>query len=263
MACFCTIASGSSGNCTYIGSGVGGILVDVGVSCKGILTGLRSRDIDPESVRGIFITHEHIDHIKGLRVLLKKLEVPIYATEEVLSFLADHDHLPAGARAIPMPVEGLALGELYIGAFETSHDAAHSVGYVAVAGNGKKMAVCTDLGVVTPMVKQAVTGCDLVLLESNYDRNMLMAGPYPYPLKRRIDGVQGHLSNEDCAQFLPQLVKAGAREIVLGHLSRENNLPHLALETSVQGLNEAGLLRGGDYNIAVAPRYEPGELIRL
>ena len=103
MACFCTIASGSSGNCTYIGSGVGGILVDVGVSCKGILTALRSRDIDPESVRGIFITHEHIDHIKGLRVLLKKLEVPVYATEEVLSFLADHDHLPAGARAYGHP----------------------------------------------------------------------------------------------------------------------------------------------------------------
>ena len=113
------------------------------------------------------------------------------------------------------------------------------------------------------MVRQAVSGCDLVLLESNYDRNMLMAGFYPYPLKRRIDGVCGHLSNLDCAAFLPELVQSGSRQIVLGHLSRENNLPSLALETSVSSLMQAGMQRDRDYQLEVAPRYEPGRMIRL
>ena len=113
------------------------------------------------------------------------------------------------------------------------------------------------------MVRKAVSGCDLVLLESNYDRNMLMAGCYPYPLKRRIDGDSGHLSNLDCAAFLPELVHSGARQIVLGHLSRENNLPGLALETAVSALTQAGMEREKDYQIEVAPRYEPGSMIRL
>ena len=162
-----------------------------------------------------------------------------------------------------MPVQGVCVGDLYIGAFETSHDSAHSVGYVAVSGDDKKIAVSTDLGMVTPMVRQAVSGCDLVLLESNYDRNMLMAGFYPYPLKRRIDGACGHLSNLDCAAFLPELVQSGTRQIVLGHLSRENNLPSLALETSVSSLMQAGMQRDRDYQLEVAPRYEPGRMIRL
>ena len=263
MACFCTLASGSSGNSTYIGSGVSGVLIDVGISCRGILTALETKGIDRESIGAVFITHEQIDQIKGLKVLLKKLPVPVYATDEVLDFLAGRDYLPADAKAIPMPVQGVGVGDLYIGAFETSHDSAHSVGYVAVSGTGKKMAVSTDLGVVTPMVREAVSGCDLVLLESNYDRNMLMAGCYPYPLKRRIDGDSGHLSNLDCAAFLPELVHSGARQIVLGHLSRENNLPGLALETAVSALTQAGMEREKDYQIEVAPRYEPGSMIRL
>ena len=263
MACFCTLASGSSGNSTYIGSGVGGILIDAGISCRGILAALEMREIDRESIGAMFITHEHTDHIKGLKVLLKKLPVPVYATDEVLDFLADRDYFPAGAKAVPMPVQGVCVGDLYIGAFETSHDSAHSVGYVAVSGDDKKIAVSTDLGMVTPMVRQAVSGCDLVLLESNYDRNMLMTGFYPYPLKRRIDGVCGHLSNLDCAAFLPEFVQSGTRQIVLGHLIRENNLPSLALETSVSSLMQAGMQRDRDYQLEVAPRYEPGRMIRL
>lgn len=263
MACFCTLASGSSGNSTYIGSGVGGVLVDAGISCRGIITALETRGIDRESIGAVFITHEHTDHIKGLKVLLKKLQVPVYATDEVLDFLAERDYLPAGAKAVPMPLQGINVGDLYIGAFETSHDSAHSVGYVAISGNGKKMAVSTDLGMVTPTVRQALGGCDLVLLESNYDRNMLMAGFYPYPLKRRIDGDSGHLSNADCASFLPELVRSGARQILLGHLSRENNLPDLAMETSVSALAQAGMKRETDYRLEVAPRYEPGSMICL
>ncbi len=263
MACFCTLASGSSGNSTYIGSGVGGVLIDAGISCRAIFAALQSRGIERTGIGAVFITHEHIDHVKGLKVLLKRLAVPVYATEEVLDFLADRDALPADARAVPMPAQGVAVGDLYIGAFETPHDSVHSVGYVAVSGNGKKMAVSTDLGAVTPTVRQAVDGCDLVLLESNYDKNMLMAGGYPYPLKRRIDGEKGHLSNEGCAAFLPQLVQAGARRLVLGHLSRENNLPGLALETAALALEKAGLRRAEDYEIEVAPRYEPGSLICL
>ena len=263
MACFCTLASGSSGTSTYIGSGVGGVLVDAGISCRALFAALQSRGIERESIGAVFITHEHTDHIKGLKVLLKRLSVPVYATEEVLDFLAVRDYLPPDAKAVPIPVGGIGIGDLYIGAFETSHDSVHSVGYVAVSGNGKKMAISTDLGVVTPTVRQAVNGCDLVLIESNYDKNMLMAGAYPYPLKRRIDGEKGHLSNADSAAFLPELVESGARRLVLGHLSQENNLPGLALETAMSVLAEMGMKRAVDYEIEVAPRYEPGSLICL
>ena len=128
MACFCTLASGSSGNSTYIGSGVGGVLIDAGISCRAIFAALQSRGIEREGIGAVFITHEHTDHIKGLKVLLKRLAVPVYATEEVLDFLADRDQLPAQAKAVPMPAQGVAVGDLYIGTFETSHDSVHSVG---------------------------------------------------------------------------------------------------------------------------------------
>lgn len=263
MACFCTLASGSSGNSTYIGSGVHGILVDVGISCKAVLSALDARGIDRESIGAVFITHEHTDHIKGLKVLLKKIAAPVVATEEVLCFLADRDYLPPGTKAIVMPPQGTCVGDMYIAAFDTSHDSAHSVGYVAVSGDEKKMAVSTDLGVVTPVVRQALAGCDLILMESNYDRNMLMAGNYPYALKRRIDSASGHLSNADCADFLPELIAAGTTHIQLGHLSQENNMPRLAKETALAALIQAGMQPDQDYQLGVAPRFEPGNLIRL
>lgn len=263
MACFCTLASGSSGNSTYIGCGVGGVLIDAGISCRAILSALKQKEIEPDSIQAIFITHEHTDHIKGLKVLLKKLRVPVFASDEVLGFLADRDHLPAGTKAYPVPPQGINIGDLFVGAFDTPHDSLHSVGYVALSRHGEKMAVSTDLGSITPGVRQALVGCDLVLLESNYDRNMLMVGKYPYILKRRIDGDNGHLSNEDCAMFLPQLFLGGAKRVVLGHLSLENNLPELAMGTANLAISAAGIKESDGFQISVAPRYEPGERIVL
>ncbi len=261
MACFCTLASGSSGNSTYMASGTTGVLIDVGISCRSVFAALEQCQIDPYGIEAVFITHEHADHIKGLKNLLKKLQVPVYATEEVLGFLADHDCLPDNARAHAMPAQGLQVGDLYIGGFETSHDSVHSVGYAAVSGTGASMAVATDLGVVTDVVRRAVCGCDLVLLESNYDRGMLMSGSYPYPLKHRIDSRLGHLSNDDCVAFLLEIAKSGAKDIILGHLSQENNLPELALKSAVDALKQIGLDKR--CRVHIAPRYVPGELIRL
>lgn len=263
MACFCTLASGSSGNSCYIGSGVGGVLVDVGISYKAVLSALKSRDIDFGGIGGIFITHEHSDHIKGLKVLLKHLSAPLFATEEVLEYLAEKDYLPAGTKAYAMPEKGVAVGDMYVAAFDTPHDSVHSVGYVAVSKEGKKMAVSTDLGYVTPTVRDALANSDLVLIESNYDKSMLMVGRYPYYLKKRIDGMNGHLSNEDCAEFLPSLVLHGTQRVILGHLSTENNIPELALGAAAAALSMAGMKEEKDYALSVAPRYEPGEFIRI
>ena len=262
MARFCTLYSGSSGNSTYIGCGSGGILVDAGVSCKALLTGLAARDIPPESIQGLFITHEHIDHIKGVRVLLKKLNIPLFASRETLEFLAGRGELPAGAQV--QEVTALApvcVGEMQVTPFATSHDSLSSCGYRVQLPDGRVAAVATDQGHVSQEVHQGIAGSDLVLLEANYDEAMLRCGPYPYHLKRRIGADNGHLSNEMCAQEAVRLVEEGTTRLVLGHLSKENNLPLLARETVISGLALAGMRENGDCLVQVAQRSQPGEMI--
>ena len=236
--------------------------MDAGVSCKALLTALSARDIAPEKIRALFLTHEHIDHIKGVRVLLKKYAIPLFASRQTLEWLADHGELPAGAQVREIsPSEPVSAGEMEVLPFQASHDSLSCCGYTVSLPDGRKISVATDLGYVSEEVHRAIHGSDLVLLEANYDEAMLRCGPYPYPLKRRIASDSGHLSNDSSAQEARSLVDTGTTRLVLGHLSRENNHPELARETVRSELTLAGMAEGGDYQLSVAPRSEPGPMM--
>ena len=251
MARFSPLFSGSSGNCLYIGTAEDGILVDAGVSARRIERALWAREIDPGSIRAVLVTHEHSDHVRGLRVFCKKYKIPVYATAktcqalrtagviepETLCLPLDDDQIVAGFRVVP---------------FCTSHDCDGSCGYRIVLPDDRCVGVATDLGVMTQTVRDHLRGCDLKHIESNHDVRMLENGPYPYPLKRRILSDEGHLSNLACARELPQLVRDGTTRISLGHLSRENNLPDLAFATAQSELNACGFRENIDYILQVA-----------
>lgn len=245
------IASGSSGNCTYIGSGSSGILIDVGISAKAVTTALNTASIAPESIRGIFVTHSHIDHISGLRVFADLYGIPVFASNKTAATL-DNDpaHRPKDIHIID---DTVSVGDFLINRFDTSHDCAGSGGYTVTLQNGDKCGVCTDLGVVTDSVRRAITGCNALLFESNHDVTMLQNGGYPEHLKKRILGDMGHLSNVSCSKELTHLVENGTSRIVLGHLSRENNDPRIAKSTATSALMDSGMRENEDYLLFVAP----------
>lgn len=252
MAKFCSLFSGSEGNSVYIGSGESGILIDCGRSAKQISEALAEKGIAPESLKAVFVTHEHSDHIRGIRVFSKKYSLPVYATSGTVKAMKKTSFVDEKVELYELEDE-MEIGEFKVSYFHTLHDTPDSCGYVVETPDGRKVAVCTDLGCVTDEVKSAIEGVDLVLLESNHEENMLMTGPYPYPLKMRIKSEHGHLCNEDCDKELVELVNKGTTRIFLGHLSRENNTPEIALVSAVSALSGAGLTEGFDYEIAVCP----------
>lgn len=253
MLRYCSLFSGSGGNSTYIGTSAGGLLIDAGVSAKRIEAALRERDVDARSIRAVLVTHEHSDHIAGLRVLCKRYGWPLIASSGTLSAMVEYDKIDAGHRMYCMTDGQTAtLGDMQIAAFATPHDSRESFGYRITTERGKSIAVATDMGYITPAVKEAVSGADLVHIESNHDLAMLRNGSYPYPLKQRIEGQGGHLSNEACAGLLPHLLECGTTRFVLAHLSEENNLPSLARQTSVDELEATGAKCGTDYLLEVA-----------
>lgn len=251
MARFCSLFSGSSGNCSYIGSAGAGILIDAGVSAKRIETALIQREIDPACIGAVFVTHEHRDHIAGLKVLAKRYGYKIYGTEGTLAALTQNDAIPNTAALMPLngAVEEMGMEIL---PFATSHDSAESCGFRVHTPDGRSIAIATDTGVFTRTIESSVTGCDLVLIESNHDVNMVQCGPYPFSLKQRILSSKGHLSNDTCAATLAALAESGTTRFVLGHLSQENNRPELAHLCATQALETAGLRQGVDYLLSVA-----------
>ena len=251
MARFCSLYSGSGGNCIAVGSGGKYILIDAGRSAKKIRERLSEESIDPQDIAGIFITHEHIDHIAGVRVLASSLKVPVYATEGTAEFLQDNGHAKNVDLRL-MPDGEVDMGSMGVSCFATSHDAAESCGFRIRCGDGRRISLATDTGVITDGIRSAIEGSDLVYLESNHDLSMLYAGGYPYPLKKRIASDKGHLSNEACSAELPALARAGTTRFVLGHLSAENNIPVLARQTALQELSRFGMREGTDFLIAVA-----------
>ncbi len=251
MAKFYPLFSSSSANASYIGGRNAGILVDAGASCKKILETLERNGLQKQCVQGVFITHTHSDHTKGLRVLLSKLKVPVYGTAESLEKLIHDGQIPEGIQANPVDTGAIACGDCEITAFPTMHDVPGSCGYRIHTADDKYCAVCTDLGVVTQEVREAVSGCDMVLLESNYDPAMLRNGPYHPDLKRRIMSEYGHLSNPDSAAFAASLVRSGTTRLLLGHLSPHNNTPELATAAAYEGLR--GFQQGMDYLLGIAP----------
>lgn len=259
-----SIASGSSGNCTYIGGDKAHILVDAGVSCKRIKEGIESLDVKPGELSGIFITHEHSDHIQGLKVFSKKFHIPIYSTAATLKQIKKMGMVEDESLLRPIEADTkLTVGDLTITAFHNTHDAADPVGY-RVENGIHKCAVATDLGNYSEYTVQNLMGLDAILMEANHDLNMLELGPYPYALKRRIMSDYGHLSNERCGQLLTDILHDGLKHILLGHLSKENNYPELAL-LSVK--NEVDLapndFHSADFDICVAERDHLTKTIEL
>ena len=262
----CSIASGSSGNCIYAGSESTHLLIDTGISGKRTEKGLAGLNLSMRDIDGIFITHEHADHIQGLGVLSRKYEIPIYCTEGTKRGILSDSHIGVVDEALFQVVEPdrkYSVKDMAVTPIRISHDAAEPVAYKISHGK-QKGAVVTDLGVYNDYTVEHLKDMDILFLEANHDVNMLEVGPYPYPLKRRIMGERGHLSNENAGQLLGQLLHDDLKAVFLGHLSKENNYDKLAYET-VCGEVDSGdnPYRSRDFYIQVARREQVSELVTI
>ncbi len=252
MSRICPLFSGSTGNSTYIGTKNGGILVDAGASMKGITEALKCAGGDIDEILAVAVTHEHIDHIKGLKTFLNKTNASLLASTETLTALEKLEKIPPKTNVINLDSGDVEIGGISVSRFATSHDCVGSSGYTFLLPDNKKVAVCTDLGVVTDEVRNSISGSDLVLLESNHDIEMLKRGPYPPHLKVRILSEKGHISNSVCANEVSALFKSGTKRFILGHLSQHNNTPMLAKSCSESALIDLGAQNGKDYILSVA-----------
>ena len=245
-----TLASGSSGNALLLSRDGTHLLLDAGISCRRITASLRELGVEVSDLDGIFITHAHSDHISGMQTLLKRTAAPVYASaracRELCCRMAD-----AEDRLRPCN-DGVTVGGWAVTPFSTSHDSPGSAGFRFDSADGS-VGVLTDTGYVTDEARAALAGTDLLVLEANHDVDTLRSGPYPYYLKRRILGSEGHLSNDDAAVFAKEMAAQGTREIVLAHLSRENNTPVMAYDAVARRLAQT------DVVVSVAPRDCPGE----
>lgn len=253
MARLYPLFSGSSGNSVYISHHGEGILIDVGKSAKQIEKCLLDNDIDIRTIKSIFITHEHNDHVSGLKVFASRYGIKVYGSNGTLLSLEKKGVLNGKFSYDIMPYKGVHNDSMDIKPFRTSHDCSEGFGYVVKLSSGLKIAVCTDLGFISNEVKEAISGCKVLVIESNHDINMLKNGPYPYYLKRRILSEKGHLSNNACAAILPDLVCKGLNRIILSHLSSHNNTPDLAFKTSVRTLKSQNMNVNEDFTLDIAP----------
>lgn len=229
----CSIASGSSGNCIYIGNKDTHLLVDTGISKKKIEDGLKEIGIEGDDLDGILITHEHLDHIQGLGVFCRRYHVPIYATKGTIQGILQCKTIGAISKELFHEVESdqsYTFGSMNVQPFTISHDANEPTGF-RIEDDEKQVAVATDLGEYDDYIIQKLQQLDAIVLEANHDVHMLEVGSYPYYLKQRVLGCKGHLSNELCGRLLCQILHPNLKHIVLGHLSKENNFPELAYET--------------------------------
>lgn len=251
---FSPLFSGSSGNAIYVGCEDAHILVDAGMSGTRVCKEMQQVGVDPASLNAIMVTHEHADHIKGIGILSRKYDIPVYATEGTWEGMYGKIGPIADKNRIMLePGQDFFMGSMNITPFPTPHDANQSVGYTFEV-DGAKLAIATDLGCIKDSWLNYVMGSDAVLLESNYDPDMLQAGPYPYELKKRIKSRHGHLSNDDAGAVAVELVRHGAQQIILGHLSKENNFPDLAMRSCELTLQVAGIVPHEDVKLYIARR---------
>ena len=256
---FCNLYSGSSGNCSFIETNKTKILVDCGVSYKKIKEGLESINQDIHDIDAILITHEHADHIKGIGVLSKNIDVPIYANKKTLDEIEKKYFI---SNAIPFKTnENFDIKDLKVFPFKIPHDAADPVGFTIDYKN-TKISLATDIGHVENKLLKNLNESSFVLLESNYEPDMLKSSSYPYSLKHRILGPEGHLSNEDASKVIKTLVNNGLKNIMLGHLSKENNFPELAYQTTVNELIDSNI-DIAKLQLAVADREKINNIIEI
>ena len=236
MATFVSLISGSSGNATFVSDGKTNLLIDCGMSGAKLKESLHAIDVMPESIDALLITHEHVDHTKGAGVISRRYNIPIYTTQGTHT--------------------SMDIGNIGIRPFAIPHDAAQPVGFNFMIGD-EKYSLATDIGKMTKSILEKITGSKKILLESNHDVEMLKCGTYPYPLKRRILGEYGHLSNETASKVALHLVQNGTEHIMLGHLSKENNRPEIAMLETYNLLSQSGVDVGKDMTLQVADRYKP------
>ena len=251
----CMLASGSKGNCIHVSAGDKSLLVDAGLSGREIERRMRQRDLSPDNLQAIVVSHEHGDHIRGVGVLARRYGLPVYMTGEtecaarsVLGKLPRSCHFHPGTP--------FAVPPFSIHPFNVSHDAVDPVGFT-ISMNGSRIGIATDLGIATGLVEQHLKGCDLLVIEANHDLEMLINGPYPWPLKQRIKSRNGHLSNEAAEALLRAVMNATLKYVVLGHLSETNNTAHQALKIVRQAIGAQ------DIDITVALQDHCGPVLTL
>ena len=260
---FCPLASGSAGNCTFVSFGGTRLLVDAGISAARICGALRQLGLTPADLDGVLITHEHVDHIRGIYVFTRKYGVPVYANTETWKGILRRDaDIPMEKRYAFETGMDFYIGNINVLPFSIPHDAGEPVGYLLSCG-GLSAAVVTDIGHVNEEWIGKIAGAQAVLLEANYNVEMLRNGRYPYHLKQRILSRRGHLCNEDCTRALIRLYASGTQAAFLGHLSGENNSPEVAYETVCGMLREAGIRPGEDILIYVARREQVSDMVVL
>ena len=262
----CSIASGSSGNCIYVGDDKTHLLVDTGISKKRVEQGLHTLGVRGDELQGILITHEHIDHIQGLGVFSRKYEIPIYGTKGTLEGIRccrSLGKMPEGLLHEIRVDETFTLGEMKICPFAISHDAREPSGY-RIGNSRKTIAVATDLGKYDDYIVENLRGLNAIVLEANHDIHMLEVGPYPYPLKQRVMGDRGHLSNELSGRLLSDILHDDLQYVILGHLSKENNYAKLAYETVKLEVSFGdNPYKGEDIPMMVADRDAISEVVSL
>ena len=262
----CSIASGSSGNCIYVGTDDTHLMVDAGISGKRIENGLNTIGLNTNEIQGILITHEHSDHIAGLGVVARRYGIPLYATAGTIAAIQKCSSVGKIEEALFHPIEAgnqFTIGDMLIEPLAISHDAAEPVAYI-LRLQEKSIGVITDLGTYDDWMVRKLQGLDALLLEANHDVRMLQVGSYPYPLKQRILSERGHLSNESSGQLLGQLLHDDFKTVVLGHLSQENNYASLAYETVRLEVSLGdNPYKGDDFPMYVADRSEVSKVIQV
>ncbi|MBR6765179.1 MAG: MBL fold metallo-hydrolase [Clostridia bacterium] len=260
---FCTLGSGSKGNSYLIATEKNKILVDAGLSAKHICTLLAEIGVTPNELNGIIVTHEHSDHVAGTRVLSKKFGIPLYANEKTLSeIIRKYNDIDSKNLRTFTNGESFYIGGFDILPFKTPHDSVSSCGFSVYSGINK-VTVATDIGHMTRNVLENLKNSDILVLEANHDIEMLINGPYNEFLKQRVQGPNGHLSNDVCGKTLAYLLDYGLNQVILAHLSEENNTPECAYETVSKHLNERGAKDGKDVFIEVASQYKRGKCYRI
>ena len=256
---FCSLYSGSTGNSSIVQSNKTKILVDVGESAKKIAEALASINVDPFSIDAILITHEHSDHVKGLAVFSKKYNVPVYANVETWNAMQKYKEKLNEENIKTFTFNKFKIGDIEVNPFPIPHDAANPCGFNLFHDN-KKMSIATDIGHMSKEIITNLSDSSFLLLEANYEPEILKCSSYPYMLKERIKGPNGHLSNSDAGKTISYLVDHGLNQVMLGHLSKENNFPELAYKTVVEELIEHNYDENS-LSLSIANRYETSPVI--
>ena len=259
---FCSLYSGSSGNCLLVKTSNTKILIDAGESCKKISSALSSISIEPNEIDAILITHEHSDHVKGLGTFSKKYDIPVFANSQTWDAMPEQSYKIAEKNIKNFTIEeNFEIGDLKIHPFKIPHDAANPCGF-NIFYNNSKISVATDIGHMTSNIAHKLEDSSFILLEANYDPEILKCSSYPYLLKQRILGPNGHLPNSEAGKTVSFLMNSGLKNVMLGHLSRENNFPELAYKTVVDTLIE-NKLDCSKIKINVANRFSPSDLVEV